>query len=429
MIKHYVLDTNVLLQNPEAIYHFEDNVVIIPIGVIEELDRFKKGNEELNRNARQVSRILDELRVTGDLKEGVALPNGGQLRVRYNGNLNSLYKEDNVDLHVIHIAQETEKNYPDVPCIIVSRDLNVRIRANALGLAAEDYETNKVEDIVDTGFKEIEVGMDVIEAISDNGEIGAEDFDGLLGYAPNYYFNLVNSEGKRSSLARVSIDGMDIKTLRHIPKKLGLRPKNREQHFVLDALLDEDISLVCISGPAGTGKTLIGLAAGYYLTEIEKKYDRLLVSRPVFPMGKDLGYLPGTVDEKLDPWMCPIYDALDVLKLGKGDGKKVVADNPRIKVEPLTYIRGRSIHNQFLLIDECQNLTPLEIKTIITRAGEGTKIVLTGDVEQIDNPYVDKYSNGLSVVMNAFRDSSLAAHVVMTKGVRSRLADEATKRI
>ncbi len=429
MIKNYVVDTNVLLQNPESIYHFEDNTVIIPIGVVEELDRFKKGNEELNRNARQVSRILDELRVTGDLKDGVKLPNGGTLQVRYNGNLNSFYKEDNVDLHVIHIAQETLKRLPDVPCIIVSRDVNVRIRANALGLLAEDYETNKVEDVVDTGFKELEVGMDVIAAITETNEIGVEDFDGLQGYNPNFYFNLVNTEGKRSVLAKVSPDGMDIKIIRHVPKKLGLKPKNREQNFVLDALLDETINLVCISGPAGTGKTLLAVAVGYYLTETEKRYDRLLVSRPVFPMGKDIGFLPGTVDEKLDPWMCPIYDAFDVLKLGKGDGKKLVSDNPRIKVEPLTYIRGRSIHNQFLLIDETQNLTPLEIKTIITRAGEGTKIVLTGDVEQIDNTYVDRYSNGLAVVMNGFKDYSLAAHIVMTKGVRSKLADEAAKRI
>lgn len=430
MIKNYILDTNVLLQDPEAIYNFEDNTVIIPIGVIEELDKFKKDNNELGRNARQISRHLDELRVKGDLRHGITMPNGGTIKVRYNGNLESFYKEQNIDLHVIHIAQETIKKEATTPCIIVSRDINVRIRANALGLLAEDYEAGKVNDDIDFGFKEIEVDIDVIVEMAEHKFIPVETNKIFRGYNPNYYFNLVNPENKRSILAKVSYDGQNIETLPHLPSKMFIRSKNREQTFVLDALLDPNINLVCISGKAGTGKTLLAVAAGYFLTEVEDKYDRLLVSRPVYPMGKDLGFLPGTLEEKLDPWMQPIYDSFDVINGNRNSsGKKLVADSSKITVEPLTYIRGRSIHRQFVIVDESQNLTPLEIKTIVTRAGEGTKIVLTGDVEQIDNPYVDKYSNGLSVVMDAFKDSSLSAHIIMTKGVRSKLAQEASKRI
>lgn len=430
MIKNYILDTNVLLQDPEAIYEFEDNVVIIPIGVLEELDKFKKDNTELGRNARQISRYLDDLRTQGDLRHGIPLETGGILKVRYNGNLESFYKEQNIDLHVIHIAQETIKKESGIPCIIVSRDINIRIRANALGLLAEDYEATKIQhDEFDTGFKEIEVDLDTIVALNDDRHVAAEG--ALAGYYPNCYFNVVNTEKKRSILAKVSPDGRTIETLPNLPNKLFIRSKNREQTFVLNALLDDSINLVCISGRAGTGKTLLAVAAGYYLTEVEETYDRLIICRPVTPLGKqDIGFLPGTIDEKLDPWMCPIYDAFDVIK-GKniGSGKKLVAESGKIQIEALTYIRGRSIHNQFIIVDECQNLTPLEAKTIITRVGEGTKLVLTGDVEQIDNPYVDKYSNGLTIVMDAFKDSDIAAHIVMTKGVRSKLAEEASRRL
>ncbi len=432
MIKTYVLDTNILLQDSDAIFNFKDNNVIIPIGVIEELDRFKKGNDEINRNARLVSRKLDELRGEGcGLRDGVKLSNGGTLRVCYNGNLNSFYKEDNVDLHVIKIAQETVKKDANTPCIIVSRDVNVRIRANALGLLAEDYEATKItEDDLDCGFSEVEVDLDLLEEIADSGEMEIDGITPLEGFYPNHYFNVLNKATNRSIMARISSCGRKIIMLSKPPSKLSIRAKGREQSFVIDALLNPDINLVCIAGKAGTGKTLLACACGFYQTMQLEKYEKLLVSRPVFPMGKDIGFLPGDIDEKLSPWMSPIYDAFDVLKVGKGIGaKKFVADNPQIEIEPLTYIRGRSIHNQFLLIDESQNLSPLEVKTIITRAGENTKIVLTGDVEQIDNPYVDRYSNGLSVTINAFRDSGIAAHIIMSKGIRSKLSEEATNRM
>lgn len=432
MTKTYIIDTNIVLQDPDAIFNFEDNTVIIPIGVIEELDRFKKGNDELGRNARNVSRKLDELRTQGGgLKDGVRLPNGGLLKVCYNGNLASYYKEENVDLHVIKIAQETIKKDPETKCIIVTRDVNIRIRANALGLEAEDYESNKVdEDAFDPGFNELEVDMDIIDEISKSKKMSIDGIDLFKPYFPNHYFNLVNKAYSRAIMAKISADGNEIIALAKPPSKLAVKSKGREQAFVIDALLNKDISLVCIAGKAGTGKTILSVACGYYQAMDLELYDKLLVSRPIFPMGKDIGYLPGEINEKLAPWMSPIYDAFDVLKVGKGTGsRKFVEDNPKIEIEPLTYIRGRSIHNQFLLIDESQNLSPLEVKTIITRAGENTKIVLTGDVEQIDNPYVDRYSNGLATTINAFRDSSIAAHIIMSKGVRSKLSEEATNRM
>jgi len=431
MIKRYILDTCVLLQDPNAMFHFEDNEVIIPIGVIEELDRFKKESNELGRNARAVSRELDTLRLTGDLREGVPLACGGKLKVSYNGNLNSFYKEDNVDLHVIHIAQETVKRDSTIPCIIVSRDVNVRIRANALGLLAEDYKHDKVEeDQIDAGFTELECPIDIIDLLSKEETLIVDQFDLFKGYYPNHYFNIKNAEGKRGILGKISSDGLSIVKVNTPNGGLPVRPRNREQTFVLDALLDPNINLVAVSGKAGCGKTLLCVAAGFHLTCNKGEYEKFLVSRPVFPMGKDLGFLPGTVDEKLDPWMQPIYDAFDVINKGKSvDGRKMVMESHKIKVEPLTYIRGRSIHRQFVLIDESQNLSQLEVKTIITRAGEGTKIVFTGDIEQIDNPYIDKYSNGLTAVIEAFKSSGIAAHIVMTRGVRSALAEEATVRM
>ena len=432
MIKNYILDTNVLIHNPESIFDFDDNMVIIPIGVIEELDNKKKDPSDVGRNARHASRLIDSFRGKGDLRKGVPMENGGIIAVRYNGNLGSYYKEKNIDLHVIHIAQETLKKDKNTPCIIVSKDVNVRIRAEALGLQAQDYEKSKI-DAIDYGFYTIPTDMKTIEQF---GHDEGSDLS-ILGNNKPYpnYFVVLSCAGKKGDKERTAMGVIDAKcsSLLKItppPRQLAIRSKNIEQTLALHALLNEDIKLVSLSGRAGCGKTLMGTAAGYYLTEVAGKYTRMLISRPVYPMGKDLGYLPGTIDEKMDPWMQPIYDAFDIISGSKNiSGKKLVEDSGKIKVEPLTYIRGRSIHYQFLLLDEVQNLTALEIKTIITRASEGTKIVLTGDVEQIDNPYVDKYSNGLSVVINAFRDSKLAAHLVMTNGVRSELAEEASHRL
>lgn len=432
MIKNYIIDTNVLLQDPEAIFNFEDNNVIIPIGVIEELDKFKKDMTELGRNARQVSRTLDELRSKGDLRKGVPVGKGGTLQVKYNGNLASFYKEQNIDLHVIHIAQETTKNHLEMPCIIITKDVNIRIRADALGLKAENYENGTVAHCeLDRGFIEVELEQNIFERFAKQKEFLVADIENFPKTVPNYYLVITKAGlDKKTILAKTTYDGEKITKLIHGPVKFSIRPQNREQSFLVDALLDEQIKLVSVVGKAGSGKTLLSTAMGYYLTIEKEVYKRLLVSRPVFPMGKDIGFLPGDIGEKLDPWMQPIYDAFDVINDHKhASGKEIVKKNPKIIVEPLTYIRGRSIHDQFLIVDEAQNLTPLEIKTIITRAGENTKIVLTGDIFQIDNPYVDMESNGLSVVMKAFRGSSLATGLMLEKGVRSALADEASNKL
>jgi PhoH-like ATPase len=429
-IKTYILDTNVLLQSPDSIYSFEDNNVIIPIGVIEELDKFKRDQTELGRNARQVSRSLDALRENGDLKSGVKLQNGGLLKVRYNGNLEGFYKEQNVDLHVIRIAQETVKHEPNIPCIIVTKDVNIRIRANALGLKAENYERNSIQrSELDKGYSEIQLDETDFEELIGKKQLAVEKVKQIqIKDLPSNYYLVVKKENEKNSiLARINTDKTVIKKLISPPKDFFLSAKNKEQAFLLDALFDKDIKLVSVAGKAGSGKTLLSVAVGHYLTLIEKQYKRLLVSRPVYPMGKDIGFIPGEILDKLDPYLSPIYDALDIIYNYKSNGRDIILENPNIVVEPLTYIRGRSIHNQILLVDEAQNLTSLEIKTIITRAGENTKIVLTGDIEQIDNPYVDSLSNGLSIVMAAFRNSPLSTSLILEKGVRSLLAEAASK--
>lgn len=431
MTKNYVIDTNVLLLDPEAIFKFEDNNVIIPIGVIEELDRFKKDQTELGKNARHISRSLDVLRTQGDLREGVPIGEG-KLMVRYNGNLQSFYKETNVDLHVIHVAQEVAKREPDVPCIIVSRDINVRIRSNALGLNAESYESDKIpHSEVDKGHCEAIVSEEAFEKLVNKQSIDVKEaFVVDVELFPNYYL-MLQKEGatKNTLLGRVDQGGKTIRRLISCPNGIGIVPKNKEQGFVMDALMDNNIKLVCIAGKAGSGKTLLSVAIGYYLVTRQRDYKRLLVSRPVFPMGRDIGYLPGDINDKLDPWMNPIYDAFDVLNGDKQLRGRDLVDGVNVVVEPLTYIRGRSIRDQFLIIDESQNLNSHEIKTIITRAGENTKVVLTGDIYQIDHPYLDSLSNGLSYATMNMKDSKLSAHIVLEQGVRSELAEEAANKL
>jgi PhoH-like ATPase len=442
-VKNYILDTNVLLQNPDAIFSFEENTVIIPIGVIEELDKFKKDSGDLGRNSRQASRILDGYREKGDLREGVDIADyrEGKIRVIYNGNLGTYKKEKDVDYHVLHIAEVVKKAEPDNECIVVSRDINVRLKASALGLGVSGYKANEicVKTDLDSGFEVKGADRVTYGELSLNGECPSDMlFDEDEIPWANYYV-LVEGPDKSSKKinARVSFDRSIIEVIPKCPPEVKIKPKNKEQAFAMDALLDPDIKLVCLLGKAGSGKTIIASAAGEYLVEQMGVYDKMLISRPVQPMGKDLGFLPGDLSEKLDPWMQPIYDALEIIhnknesqKGGKKlSGKKIAELSEKIALEPLTYIRGRSIHNQYLIVDEAQNLMPLEIKTIITRAGENTKIVLTGDIEQIDNPYLDMKSNGLSYVLGAFADSKYAAHIILKDGVRSILSEEAAKRL
>jgi PhoH-like ATPase len=433
MRKIFVLDTNVLLHDPRAIFSFEDNDVVIPIVVIEELDKFKKGVDEIGRNARQVSRILDEHRLKGKLSQGVKLESGGNLRVELNHqsteHLPSELIATKADNRILATALNM-KHGDGLPVILVTKDTNLRIKADALGMTAEDYESDTITlDELYSGETELLVAPGAIDDFYVKGELQPVD----PKPEPNQFVLLKNSANEsQTALARYNKQKdtfVPIATAKH--GVWGITAKNKQQQFALDLLLNDDIRLVTLVGRAGTGKTLLALAAGLEKTIELRSFQRLVVSRPVFPMGKDIGFLPGDIDEKLRPWMQPIRDNLDFLVGSSGGpgrvkGKKDLQslfDLGMIEVEPLTYIRGRSMPNQYLIVDEAQNLTPHEIKTIITRAGEGTKVVLTGDPYQIDNPYIDSSSNGLTYVVDRFKDEPIAGHITLVKGERSELAE------
>ena len=433
MKKIYVLDTNVLLYDPQALTRFEDNSIIIPITVIEEIDRFKKDMNETGRNARQFSRLMDAYRKIGSLAKGLPLENGGTLRIEiYEENvmkrLPPELRVDRGDNRILAVAVDLMEANPAVPVILVTKDTNLRIKADALGLAAQDYESDKVaiEDLF-SGVANLQVEAELIDRFYSQGWIEA-----AAGLLPNQYVTLTEAANpSHSAIGRFDHASGRILPLRGADKEgvWSLFPRNREQSFALDALLDDNIKIVTLVGKAGTGKTLLAIAAGLQKTAEENVYNRLLVSRPVFPMGRDLGFLPGDIEEKLTPWMQPIFDNVELLLTGhEGEkrhskGYKELMAMGILEIEPLTYIRGRSIPNQFMIVDEAQNLTPHEIKTIVTRAGEGTKIVLTGDPYQIDNPYVDAESNGLTYVVERLKEQTISGHVTMTKGERSELAE------
>lgn len=432
MKKNYILDTNVLLHDPNSLLSFEDNNVLLPIEVIEEIDRFKRESSELGQNARSVSRMLDGFRGAGRLSEGVPLPNGGQLRIIFQKakaarNGHTVFSTDSVDNRILSLAFATARTQPRNKTILVSKDINLRIKADALGLPAEDYENDRVliKDLY-TGMIELTVSADRMAAFRANGEL---ELNGGKQYFPNEYCTLIDETNpKRTTLAKVDLTGAKLVPIVDSREGVwGIKPRNREQHFGLDALLDDRIKLVTLMGKAGTGKTLLAMAAGLKRTVMDREFRRLVVARPTISMGKELGFLPGSLEEKLAPWMQPIHDALEMLgDLNMGHEHRRSGDLMRsgsIVVEALSYIRGRSIANQFMIIDEAQNLTPLETKTIITRVGNGTKIVLTGDPYQIDNPYVDSSSNGFNYVVSRFRAEPVAAHVEFQRGERSELAE------
>jgi PhoH-like ATPase len=426
MKKTYVLDTNVLLHDPEAIHHFEDNRLVIPLKVIEEIDRFKRDLTELGRNARQVSRMLDALRHLGKLSDGVPLPTGGELRVAFPGDRQHYVNNLSADDHLLKLAMELAAREDLRPCIVVSKDINLRLKADALGLDAEDYETDRV-DIAElyTGHSEMEVTRDQLELFRKEGRAPL----GAAAPCANEYLLLRCPEDpEHTVLARHDAESRSAVALIPCPDDIRpVLPRNKEQHFAMDALLNDQIKLVTIVGKAGTGKTLLAVAAAMHKAIHQKTYRRMLVCRPTIPMGKDIGFLPGTLEEKLLPWMQPIYDAMDFISNGhKASGRRTresLEESDRIGIEPLTYIRGRSIPNQYVVVDEAQNLTPLEAKTILTRVGPGTKIVLTGDIYQIDNPYVDSMSNGLTSIVQRFQPHAIAAHILLAKGVRSEVAE------
>jgi PhoH-like ATPase len=436
MIKNFILDTNILLHDCQAIFNFDDNNVIIPMTVIEELDNFKKEMNELGRNARQFSKIMDSLREQGSLIEGVKV-GSGTVSVSFSRQdaLNLLPSEMDTkiaDNRILAIALFTQKHDTN-PTILVTKDINLRIKADALGIAAESYENDKVDfDTLYSGYTEF---LDQLNA------------------------NQFVFKGAGSDLRRYDKNQDMLVSLKPDLDAWGLSPRNTEQKMAMDLLLNDEIKLVTLVGKAGTGKTLLSIAAGLRKVTDEFIYKKMLVSRPVFPMGKDIGFLPGDINEKLAPYMQPIYDNIEYLmsghvapkvkgakiakrltkednqaqavqeekeygKLGKGHMELVAAGI--MDIEALTYIRGRSIPNQYMIIDEAQNLTPHEIKTIITRAGINTKLIFTGDPAQIDNPYLDASSNGLTYLVEKFKDEVIAGHVTLTQGERSELAEIAS---
>jgi len=432
-MKTFVLDTNVLLHDPHALYRFEKHLIVIPITVIEEIDKFKKDMNETGRNARQVSRLLDSLRTQGSISKGVTLESGGVLRVEVYEDLAlkalppGLHGEYG-DNRILAVAMDLKLKADSGPVILVSKDTNLRIKADALGLIAEDYESDKVEiEELYTGTADIKVTAEQVDRFHGQGWL-----EGIGSLLPNQFVTLYDENNQNhTGIGRFNAQNNRITPLRKGGKDgiWSITSRNREQSFAIDILLDDSIKLVTLVGKAGTGKTLLAIAAGLHKVAEENVYNRLLVSRPVFPMGKDIGFLPGDIEEKLAPWMQPIFDNVELLISGHeaekrhSKGYKELIAMGILEIEPLTYIRGRSIPNQFLIVDEAQNLTPHEIKTIITRAGEGTKVVLTGDPYQIDNPYVDASSNGLTYLVERLKGLNISGHVTMMKGERSELAE------
>lgn len=427
-----VLDTNVILFDALAVTKFHNADIYIPISVIEEIDRFKRDLGENGKNARHFSRFVDMLRDKGKLAEGVSFDETSKSKMFVQidieiGGLPDELDSQKADNRILGTAMYLQKKYPSETITLVTKDINLRIKADVFGIEAKDYEPNSVGSNEDyyTGRSEIDVDSSVIDRFYELKKVTAPENSQLLA---NGYVVLKDKNNPNHSAI-----GRYIKEEDHIVPLIsptdsiwGIHPRNVEQSFALDALLNDDILFVSLIGKAGTGKTLMALAAGLYKTLDEGRFQRLLVSRPIFPMGRDIGYLPGDVEQKLNPWMQPIFDNVEYLmgadKKAAGRAQELI-NQGMLNIEPLTYIRGRSIPNQYLIVDEAQNLTPHEIKTIVTRAGEGTKVVLTGDRYQIDNPYVDAANSGLSYSVERFKGHSIAAHVTLSKGERSDLAE------
>lgn len=422
MNKIFVLDTNVLIHDPEAFLHFDDNEVVLPITVIEELDKLKRGNGEIPYSSRQTLRLIDGFRALGKLSAGVALPNGGMLRVVLDKDELHLSKPTNDNMIISTAVSLAYAESNPKPVILVSKDTSVRIKADALGLVTQDYMRDKT-----TVFEKYGSLMQE----EDNDKIEDEDRIKSVRYmqAGDKIFRLYGE------------DNMEL--IRRQRSVMSISPKNIDQECAIDALLAPQINVIALTGRAGTGKTLLALAAGLHFCtkppqkekDHKKRYEQVVVARPIVPLGNDLGFLPGDVSEKLHPWMEPIYDNLDVI-VGTSDeqvdGKDTdyrssdyLVESDLIHIEPLTYIRGRSLPNRYLIIDEAQNLRPLDVKTIITRCGEGTKVVFTGDLEQIDSPFLDAASNGLAYLINRFMQEGNFCYLNLKTSARSPLAEQA----
>ncbi|MBT3738655.1 MAG: PhoH family protein [Candidatus Marinimicrobia bacterium] len=434
--KLFVLDTNVILHDSTCIHHFQENDVAIPITVLEELDNFKRGNEQINYHARDFLRDLDE--ITGDnlFKKGVSLGNKlGKIRVVVNQSwdkeLLEVFREDIPDVRILNTALRLNKQEPNTIIVLVTKDTNLRMKAKAMGILAQDYTTDKIESV-----DKIYTGRRLIEDISSKSidtlfkkpfEIESSKLPEVTSPIPNENFVLRN--GTKSALA--TYNSFDDQFIR-IDKTpaYGIVPRNSEQAFALAALTNPKIQLVTLSGKAGTGKTLLALASAL---ECRSQFRQIYLARPIVPLSnRDIGYLPGDIQSKIDPYMQPLWDNLGVIRhqFKESDPKSLkineMLEQEKLVITPLAYIRGRSLQKAFFIVDEAQNLTPHEVKTIITRAGEGTKVIFTGDIYQIDQPYLDKLSNGLSYLINRMTNQKIFAHITLEKGERSYLADLAS---
>jgi PhoH-like ATPase len=430
-VKSFVIDTNVLIHRPDAIMSFRDNEIIIPLWVLEELDKLKTYSDERGRNARHAIRFLDECSRNGDLSEGVKLDNGSILKVKltHTENVPAGILQDKMDNKIILAAYEIKQAGGAV--FFVSKDINARVKATALGIRAVDYEKQKINiSKLYSGFGQIESSVDTMRSLEQDEEIPWHET-----LPPNFFFVMRHAgdgEDGEELLARFVAQRGVLKLVDYkMPAVAGVRPLNHQQRMALDLLLDPEVQLVSLVGKAGTGKTLLAIAAGLKLTMEDKAYSRVLVSRPVIPMGKDIGFLPGAKDEKLSHWMQPLFDNLEfILSVYKRQNIKNLdhlMNSKVIELEALSYIRGRSLPSQYIIIDEAQNLSPHEIKTIVSRAGEGSKVVLTGDPYQIDSPYLDSSSNGLSYLVEAFKSQNLAGHITLDRSERSTLAELAAE--
>lgn len=449
--KTYVLDTNVLLSDPHCLSAFEENDLIIPLAVLEELDRHKSRQDEVGKNARTISRELDNLRQKGDLfnlQHGVKLEYGGNLKVvaitsDHEENLPVELRNSKVDNLIIAFMLDA-KNHGE-HYILVSKDINVRLKCDSLGIKSEDYLklriTNDPEKIY-TGVSVTLVNEYVVDKLYIDGKLQLSEITDTTTYYPNQIVVIKcveNGETVKSALTKYNADKKEFCIIPKYSNVFGLTPKNKEQTFALDLLYDENVRLLTLTGPSGCGKTLLAIAAA--LDQLRslgnhQRYERVIVTKPVQPVGKDIGFLPGTLQEKMEPWIAPIKDNMNFLFLknnkkkngnGENDYLSLMQEKGLIEIEAITFIRGRSIPNSFMIIDEAQNLSMHELKTIITRVGEGTKIVLTGDIEQIDNVHVDMYSNGLTYAIEKFKEHSIAGHVGLIKGERSALATLASQ--
>lgn len=432
--KIFVLDTNVVLYDYRCIYSFEEHNVVIPITLLEEVDKFKRGNEIINYNAREFARELDAL--VGDrlLKDSIPLDTGGFIMVETDlikdDFLSEIFWEDNPDHRILSIAYNLALRYGWDRVILVSKDINLRMKAKGIGLKAEDYETGKIKNIDDlyTGKNLIEhVPDDIIDSIFKESSVSIDRYRPPTDPRPNEYF-IFRNNGK----SVLSVYCSETRSFRHVEKKRahGVTPRNAEQTFSLDALTDMNRSLVTLAGKAGTGKTLMALAGAL---EVRKEYRQILMARPIIPLSnRDIGFLPGDIASKLDPYMQPLYDNITFIQNQFGEDSSEyrrineMLDKEKLMIIPLAYIRGRSLSRAFFIVDEAQNLTPHEVKTIITRAGEGTKIIFTGDPYQIDTPYLDSRSNGLTYLIDKMKGQPLYAHVTLEKGERSHLAELAS---